>query len=285
MSLTALQKANYSGFPKPGELIEISGTHGLEASDRAILNLLYEHAHTSGLFTQPVGGEWEIPLARLRPSKHESNDRLRGSLDRLMRVIASVPYIDGAGASRVLKTHLFDFFDVPGDNAQSILRFGLPKKLLPVLARSNRWGRIKAEVVCAMSSRYAIALYELVQLRASMDRCIETMPIARFRDLLGVPPGAYSRGNNFQQKVLCPAVLEVNGLSDMGVAIEVKRRGPRSPIDAVVLSWWRQTGDEFRAVVQERDKSKVGRAARLRGEVETVTPMRQTDLEEFLKGA
>jgi hypothetical protein len=33
-------------------------------------------------------------------------------------------------------------------------------------------------VVCAMTSKYAMALYELVQLRAGQDRCIETFPLA-----------------------------------------------------------------------------------------------------------
>ena len=46
--LTVLQRTNIDGFPKAGELIEISGAHELEASDRAVLNLLYQHAHESG---------------------------------------------------------------------------------------------------------------------------------------------------------------------------------------------------------------------------------------------
>ena len=41
MSQTVAQKTNHTGFPKAGELIEITGAHALEASDRAILNLLY----------------------------------------------------------------------------------------------------------------------------------------------------------------------------------------------------------------------------------------------------
>ena len=36
LSRTAEQKTNHLGFPKPGELIEMTGTHALEASDRAI---------------------------------------------------------------------------------------------------------------------------------------------------------------------------------------------------------------------------------------------------------
>ena len=65
MSLTKEQRTNFSGWPKAGELIEMSGTHPLEASDRAILNLLLQHAHDSGRMTD-ITAEWEIPLAELR---------------------------------------------------------------------------------------------------------------------------------------------------------------------------------------------------------------------------
>jgi hypothetical protein len=218
-----------------------------------------------------VGAEWEIPLVQLREalSDHESNDRLDACLDRLMRVIVSVPYRTADGEPRILKTHLFDFFDrctgaelaLPGlkliyaqmarwteiakrpdelvsemheVNARLIdmlreqqalaaarkratIRFGIPKKLQPLLRQSNRWGRIKPEVVCAMTSKYAIALYELVQLRRNLDRCVEMFPIDRCRELLGVPPSAYARGNHFIKNVIEPAVLEVNGLSDTGM--------------------------------------------------------------------
>jgi hypothetical protein len=57
-------------------------------------------------------------------------------------------------------------------------RFGIPAKLSPILFQSARWGRIKAEIICAMTSKYVIALYELIQLRANMDRCVETFPIS-----------------------------------------------------------------------------------------------------------
>ena len=91
-----------------------------------------------------------------------------------------------------------------------------------------------------MSSKYAIALYELVQLRANMDRCIEHFALHRFRDLLGVPPGAYERGNDFIKRVIEPAVLEVNGLSEFGVKVEVERAYSRAPISGVTLAWWRR---------------------------------------------
>jgi hypothetical protein len=268
-SLTVLQRTNMDGFPKAGELIEITGAHELEASDRAILNLLYQHAHDSGRMGE-TGAEWSIPLARLRPSKHESNDRLLDSLKRILRVVVTVPVPEPqTGEPAYLATHLFDFFTLPiADTDQATVRFGLPQKLQPILAGSNRWGRIKAEVVCALTSKYAIALYEMVQLRANMDRCIETFAIERFRDLLGVPPGAYKLGADFIRRVTDPAVLEVNGLSDVGVDLALVRRGRFAPIEAVTVTWWKKQGDEFRAAMRERNQSKIGRMARLRGDVE-----------------
>jgi hypothetical protein len=270
-SRTLLQRTNLDGFPKAGELIEITGAHELEAADRAILNLLYQHAHNSGRLGDDRA-EWEIPISKLRTSRHKGSERVRDSIDRLLRVVATVPLPDPkTGEPRILKTHLFDFFDLSADeaNERATVRFGIPEKLRPILARSNRWGRIKAEVVCAMTSKYAIAIYELVCLRANMDRCIETFTLEQFRNLLGVPPGAYTNGKDFRLKVIEPATLEVNGLSEAGVQIEVVRRHPRAPVTAVTLAWWTKEGDEFKAAMQERNRSKVGRMARLRGMVET----------------
>lgn len=274
MSLTVEQKTNFAGFPKAGELIEITGAHSLEASDRALLNLLFKHAHESG--NLPTRGvTWEVPMASLRPSSHESNDRLRESLSRLLAVQVSVSYRDAKTSRNVmLQTHLFDAFVTPSDSGSGggFIRFGVPDALREVLAQSGRWGRIKAEVVCAMTSKYAIALYELVQVRAGLDNCIEQFPLERFRQLLGVPPGKLTRGPDFMRYCITPALLEVNGLSEMGVQIELKRVHARAPVTAVTLVWWRKEGDEFRASYAERQRSKAGRMARLRGDLET-TPL------------
>jgi plasmid replication initiation protein len=271
MSLTVKQITNLDGFPKAAELIEITGAHALEASDRAIFNQLLQIAHDSEKLTEP-DAEWEITLASLRraSSKHESNDRIRESLRRLRRTEVKVSYISARnGKRRILETHLLSFTDTDEENSSdATVQFEIPKRLRLILARSNRWGRIRCEVAYAMTSKYAIALYELICLRSNRDHCVEVLSYEHFRELLGVPPGTYERGLDFRRKVMDPALLEVNGLSDMGVDINVRRRHPRAPIEEVAISWWRKSGEEFRAAMQERNRSKVGRMARLRGEVE-----------------
>jgi hypothetical protein len=72
--------------------------------------------------------------------------------------------------------------------------------------------------------------------------------------------------------VIQPATLEINGLSDMSVDLTLVRRSKFAPIEAVTVTWWQKKGDEYRAVMRERNRSKVGRMARLRGEVETTLP-------------
>jgi hypothetical protein len=237
-----------------------------------------------------LDAEWEISFAHLREaqSKHGSNDRIRESMRRIRRVEVKVTYVSArTNEPRTLETHLLDFTDTSDeDSSTATVQFGIPKRLRMILARSNRWGRIRCEIAYAMSSKYAIALYEMVALRANLDRCLETIPIDEFREKLGVPPGAYPRNDNFKRFVVDPALLEVNKLSDMGVDLELVRRHPRAPAHAVTITWWKLQGDEFRAAMAERNRSKVGRMARLKGKVEKVAgleaiPLAAADAELF----
>ena len=207
MSLTIEQRTNYEGVPKAAELIEVTGASALEASDRAILNLLYQHAYDSGRLVEP-GAEWDMPITALRVSKHYGTERIPESLTRLLGVQVRVSYIDQkSGEPRDLMTHLFNFFDVPSNGRPGSIRYGVPDKLRPIIAKSSRWGRIKAEVVCAMSSKYAMALYELVQLRGNLDRSVERFTVERFKELLGVPPNTSERGTDLMRFVITPALL------------------------------------------------------------------------------
>lgn len=268
MALTIQQKSNLSNFPKPAELIEIRETAALEASDRVLINALYKHAHDSGDLAKPAA-RWSIPMADLNAGTHESNDRLRASLKRLLGVQVTVTHRDAETSEEtVLQTVLFSHFSSPLSGPGN-LDYGIPEELRAILAKSSRWGRIKAEIVHAMSSKYGIALYELLRLRANLKYCSETIPIDRFRTLLGVPLGAYENGTDFLRRVINPAILEVNGLSELNCSVKFVREHTRAPITAVVLGWWDKNTDENRAAIRELNSSKTGRKARLRGQVET----------------
>lgn len=273
-NLTVHQKTNFSGFPKAAELIEITGSHLLDAHDRALQNLLFQHAHDSGKMIEP-DAEWEMTFAEIRKaiSKHKGNAWVRESLDMLRRVEVVVHFTaPKTGKARTLKTNLLEFTETDDDDTDgATVSFGIPKKLRLALAQSNRWGRVKSEITYAMTSKYSIALYELVCLRTNMTKPFDKFTIERFRELLGVPPGTYARHDSFMAKVINPALLEVNGLSDMNVTIDLRRKNPKAPVHEVLMSWSKKEGDDYRAASQERSRSKIGRMARLTGKVETVT--------------
>ena len=69
-----------------------------------------------------------------------------------------------------------------------------------------------------------------------------------------------------------PALLEVNGLSDVAVQAKLVRAHARAPITAVTLTWWRKQGDAFRATHAEHQQPKQGRTARLRGMAQAAPP-------------
>lgn len=43
-----------------------------------------------------------------------------------------------------------------------------------------------------------MALYEMLELRRNLDRCIETFTIERFRELMSIKPDAYRVGFDFE---------------------------------------------------------------------------------------
>ena len=273
-SRTVEQQPNASGFAKAGELIEITGAGNAQLTlhDRVLLTLRYEHAGAK--IADDV--EHEVALAPMRHKigAHSSNDRIRDSLKRLAAVVVEVAETDGRGKPAIRLTKLIDEPQITADETDpaAILRYSMTKTMRRILGNSGRWGRIKAEVICEMTSKYAVALYELVQLRANLEKSVDTIKIDRFRQLLGVPEGKLTRGPDFVRRVIEPAELEVNALSDIGVKLEPVRKGARGAITAVSLAWWRKRDDEYRSVLRERQRPKRGRLARLRGSAEEIAP-------------
>jgi plasmid replication initiation protein len=73
----------------------------------------------------------------------------------------------------------------------------------------------------AFSSKYALALYEMVQKRGNLKfKTSEEFPVETFRGMLGVEPGKLTQFKSFKQRAIDPAMLEVNGLGEFGCKVE-----------------------------------------------------------------
>ena len=252
---------------KPAELIEFRGTGNLTLHDRRVLNLLYENAG------QRVCDDvyHVIAMANLRGT-HKGGERVKESVVRLMQTIVEVPVTGSNGKPATKRVALLSdttTSDDEGDPTGEVV-YALSKGLRDIIKNSTVWGRIQSQVMFAFTSKYALALYELLQKRVNLSHVwSEEFEIEDFRRLLGVPDGRLVEFFNLNSRCLKPALLEVNALADHGVRLEPLRRG--KAVYAIKMHWWKKTRQERELAYMELQRSKVGRLPRLKGTVENIT--------------
>src|SRR5271166_6904804 len=255
---------------KPGELIDIVELSPLTLQDRRIYNLLILNAWDS--ITEPK--EHRIHKRELRGS-HNVNDRVGDSLLRLMGAVAQLRVERDAGEGRGTETFTRRVQLLAGteESARSdgIVFYNFPAAVRGIIRESSQYARLQKQVMFAFSSKYALALYEMVQKRGNLKfKTSEEFPVDRFRSLLGVEEGKLEAFKSFKQRAIDPAVLEVNGLGEFGCKVEPLYSGRK--VTAVRLAWWAKNLDERKVALNELRFSRVGRRARLKGEVVTVAP-------------
>ena len=269
MSRAIEQKKNLDGFVKPGELVDMRAGADLSLHDRRIFNLLIENAWSE----ISENKTHRIAISRLRGPTHKGAERVADSVKALMTSLVEVPTtLEGQPA--IFATQLLGptTRTIDEDSPHAVLLYTFPDALRSIIQDSRYWGRIKSHVMFAFTSKYALALYEAVCLRGNLRVCEQIFSVDDFRALLGVEPGKLEEARSLKQWVVGPAALEVNALSDFKVEIETIRDGglQRGKLKGFRLRWEKKSQDEWRAVLDELLRSKVGRKARIKGTVETV---------------
>lgn len=255
-------RPNAESLVKPGELVDLIEVTPLTLTDRRIYNQLLENAWDG--IDKPV--THVIAKSELRGS-HNANDRLGESLERLMSAIVKVQ-VQWDGEDAIERVQLL------GGNIETLRKDGLleyeiPARLRKIIRNSTVFARLQREVMFALTSKYALTLYEMVQKRGNLKyRASERFTLESLRGVLGVPKGKLTSWSNLNLRAIKPAVAEVNALSDYIVQIEPVKTGRR--VTHVELRWWRKDRDGVDAAEREVSFSKVGRKARVAGEAEPV---------------
>ncbi len=270
MSLTVEQKGNLEGFVKPGELVDMRAGADLSLQDRRVFNLLIENAWSQIAEDKPHS----IAIAKLRGPYHKGGERVADSVRALMTTLVEIPAVlDGEPA--IFATQLLGETTrfVDEDSAKAVLLYSFPPGLRRIIKDSRYWGRIKAYVMFSFTSKYALALYEALCLRGNLRVNEQTFSVEDFRALLGVEPGKMPLFKSLKQRVLDPAVTEVNALSDFNVEVWPIREGglQRGKLTGFRLWWEKKETKDWKAVLDELGRPKVGRRARIKGTVERVT--------------
>lgn len=253
---------------KPGELVDLVEVTPLTLTDRRIYNQLLENAWDA--IDKPV--LHIIAKADLRGS-HNSNDRIGESIERLMSAIVKVETVwDGKPA--IERVQLLGG-NVEAARADGLFEYEIPPRLRKIISNSTVFARLQREIMFALSSKYALTLYEMVQKRGNLRwRSSEKFSIEALRGVLGVPKGKLASWSNLRLRAIDPAVSEVSALSDYMVEIHPIKTG-RS-VTHVELKWWRKDGEAKGQVERALQYASPGRRARAEGLVETPVPASST---------
>jgi hypothetical protein len=261
------QKSTATDFAKARELIEIRGTGELSLHDRRVVNVLY--ANAGNRLCDDV--EHVISMAELRGS-HKGGERVTESIARLQKTLVHVPTVDRKGRPATKRVAILSDTTTTNDESDpdGLVVYSFSPGMRAIIKDSTLWGRIRTAVVFAFTSKYSLALYELVTARINLKHIWqEEFSVEDLRGLLGVPEGKLERIPNLLQKVINPAEVEVNGLADFGVKIDVIRHGgpKRGLVTGFRMSWWRKDTPALQEAYKELHRSKVGRIPRLTGKV------------------
>lgn len=262
---TLQARPNAESLIKPGELVDLIEVTPLTLVDRRIYNQLLEHAWDA--IDKPV--THVIAKSALRGS-HNSNDRIGESIERLMSAIVRIS-VARDGQPAIERVQLL------GGNVETLRRDGLfeyeiPARLRRIIKDSTIFARLQREVMFALTSKYALTLYEMVQKRGNLRwRDSERFSLADLRGILGVPKGKLTTWSNLRLRAIEPAVQEVNQLSDYVVELTPIKTG-RS-VTHVELRWWKKDSAGQGAAARALSYAKAGRRARGEGRAENVIPL------------
>jgi hypothetical protein len=259
-------KPNDVSIVKPGELVDVVEMTPLTLTDRRIYNILLANAWDGILDAK----EHAIPKRELQVTLHKGTDRLEDSIKRLMTAIVEVQVVrDGKKGTKRLSLL---GTNTTSDVDDGFFYYDFPSDMRGIIGESTIFARLHRKIMFALTSKYSLALYEMVQKRGNLTRSYEEFSIEELRSFMGVPKGKLTSWINFKNRAITPSVQEVSALSDFDVSIDPVK-GKSKQFTGVRLSWKRKDAPDLQKVERELSFSKVGRKARISGTVEQVEAM------------
>jgi hypothetical protein len=251
---------------KPGELIDVRFSRDVSPS-------LWTRKTIALLIAKAAGEAWrdhvfEISKAELRQG-HESNDRIPDLLTNLAAIQLQSMTITTYGTPARSYFGLFEWIEEETDDGdKSRVWFKFNERARKIFGASDVFARLNKAAILAFQSKYAVTLYEMGALVCARRDPVWRGTVTDLRAVLGVPPDKYRDWTNIRQRVIEPALTEINHLAHFTATIQEKRQGRK--VVSVVLNFAMKSEAAISAAAKELDRPKVGRKARRIDTVERI---------------
>ncbi len=248
---------------KPEELVDIVEMTPLTLQDRRTYNLLLGNAWNDIL------NKSKHTIARHELTKHidSNNQDIESSLRRLMSSIVVVKIRNNKNGKP--STRQLPLLGSNEIEDRGPIEYRFPPELIDIVKKTQIFARLHTEVMFALSSKYSLTLYEWLQKRVNLKYIdYETVPLDDVRGLLGVATGKLTTYGNLNKYAIKPAVEEVSFLTEYDITTEPIKTG--RAVTHLKISWQKKqdVGAQI-AAVEELERSKIGRKARMQKRVET----------------
>ncbi len=169
-----------------------------------------------------------IPAKRLRGGKRQDNQALKPMLDRLCGVYLTGEYRgDEWGAVLLAEWKI--------TQGGSMVELLIPPSAVSAIQAPSTFAKVESRAAHSLSG-YARQLYVILADKKRLQQKHWTWTVKELRALLGVDnKKAYDRWNNFYQRILKPALEQINDFGTVEVKMTTKRLG-RS-IEWVRFDW------------------------------------------------
>lgn len=211
---------NMSEMIKPAELIEVKDAAKPTLKDRRLFTVLLRHAFGTELASE--GRLFEIAVGNVRETQ-ESNDGLMQSIDALTTTMVTIRHPDEPTDR---EQRLGWSYPSGPKRKRGSLKYSISPKLTLLLKDPTVFAKLEPEVLRALTSKYAIALYEALAWRVRLEHVFtERFSLEDFRELLGVEAGKLEPFGNLNRYAIKPALMQVNAPSDFTVTVVPVKTG------------------------------------------------------------
>jgi len=267
-----MNRADADAVVTAGELVELRFVSGNTLSLRAakLFVLLIQQAGIA--VADQV--QHRVPYSVLNETFHRSRDELAEAVQELHSTVVSVQLVSRQGRPYAKSGPILSDVEREPDSLDDAeIRFEFSPTLRRVIADSTHWATVSRRAVLSFESRYSLALYLWLSLRANLRKTAEDVSLDDLRALLGVPSGKLDNWQHLKSRALEPALAEVNQLAGFHAQYAPLKQGRR--VAGVRIAWGLKDRAELVKAARELDRPRVGRKARRAGLVETIAQERR----------